>query len=424
MTNIPKLHCHSSFAHYDMFHCNRSSSYGNSVFNTTYNFNGGTICGGGFWGGFLGGIGMGLGAGIMNFLTGGMGMFGGGMGMFGGGFPMMNMFGGNMYAGGIWNWGGTHKGDGAGGKNRTDEKSDCGGKDAEYLHTLRERLNKIKNASDPGKAAKDLYNDIVAVIAKQKDDAHNDIDDKNYKDLKADLEKEWKFELDKDGKATKADKVNAQPAAQTHEQSATNTQQTPAITDNGSSSGVHPTVNTDNQAGAVKFTLHFAKHDRANMIDTTIKGDVIGLKTNSKNEIESYVIKCKAGEDGNTLGLIFLVTPNDPKNPTSYNIKCISTTHKATNSKGQKYTLYKKDDGVNYTYDQDKQMLVTDSNDTTVSTSNKTGYSPITFDNNSDETFESLKSSVRGLEDFDNINEYELTSNEHGVTAQKKDKED
>ena len=160
------------------------------------------------------------------------------------------------------------------------------------------------------------------------------------------------------------------------------------------------------------------------MIDTTIKGDVIGLKTNSKNEIESYVIKCKAGEDGNTLGLIFLVTPNDPKNPTSYNIKCISTTHKATNSKGQKYTLYKKDDGVNYTYDQDKQMLVTDSNDTTVSTSNKTGYSPITFDNNSDETFESLKSSVRGLEDFDNINEYELTSNEHGVTAQKKDKED
>lgn len=78
----PRLHCHSAFKHYQMYHRDCGSDYGNSVFNYTYNINGGNICGGGFWGGLWGGIGYGIG----NFLG----------GLFGGGFGFNNWFGGNF----------------------------------------------------------------------------------------------------------------------------------------------------------------------------------------------------------------------------------------------------------------------------------------------------------------------------------------
>ena len=92
----PRLHCHSAFKHYQMYHRNCGNDYDNSVFNCTYNINGGNICGGGFWGGILGGIGIGIGN-MLGGLLGGFGMGGFGMGGFGfgmGGFP--SFFGGGM----------------------------------------------------------------------------------------------------------------------------------------------------------------------------------------------------------------------------------------------------------------------------------------------------------------------------------------
>ena len=94
----PRLHCHTPFQHYQMYHRDSDSSYGNSVFNYTYNINSAPLCGGGFWNSVLGGIGMGIGnlfGGMLGNIFGGFG-FGGcfGGGMFGGGFP--SFFGGGM----------------------------------------------------------------------------------------------------------------------------------------------------------------------------------------------------------------------------------------------------------------------------------------------------------------------------------------
>lgn len=117
MVNRPRIHCHSAFQHYEMYHwdCGNSDTY-----NTTYNFNGGSIFGGSFGGGFMNGLGFGLGAGIMSlFGFGGGGGWGGGC--FGGGYPM---FGGGFGFGGFpqvstW-WGGPSRGnDGAGGQGNT-----------------------------------------------------------------------------------------------------------------------------------------------------------------------------------------------------------------------------------------------------------------------------------------------------------------
>ena len=132
MVNVPRIHCHSAFKHYEMVHCNNSSGYENSVFNTTYNFNGGSICGGGFWGGLFGGLGMGLGASLMNFLGGGMGMFGGGMGMFGGGFPMT----------GMWGLGGGQRADGVSRKEKPKDKK-CEDPDREKLADFNKREEKL-----------------------------------------------------------------------------------------------------------------------------------------------------------------------------------------------------------------------------------------------------------------------------------------
>ena len=84
-THIP--HCHSALKHYEYFHLNMSnSSYGNnSVFEYNYNFNGGNICGGGFWGGFWGGVGLGIGN-FLGTLLNGFGFGGGGSFGFGGGY--------------------------------------------------------------------------------------------------------------------------------------------------------------------------------------------------------------------------------------------------------------------------------------------------------------------------------------------------
>lgn len=76
MVNIPRIKCLSPFKQYEMYHwgCGDGDTY-----NTTYNFNGGSIFGGSFGGGFWNGVGMGLGAGIASlFGFGGGGCFGGG----------------------------------------------------------------------------------------------------------------------------------------------------------------------------------------------------------------------------------------------------------------------------------------------------------------------------------------------------------
>ena len=109
MVNVPRLHGRTPLQRNlcrTIFH--NDSSYGNSVWNVTYNFNGGPF-GNNFGSGFLNGIGMGIGAGIVGLFgkaAGGfnnwcsnIGNFGcfGGFSNFGGftGFPMFNNCGCN-----------------------------------------------------------------------------------------------------------------------------------------------------------------------------------------------------------------------------------------------------------------------------------------------------------------------------------------
>ena len=424
MSGINRLHGRTALQHdlcYHVFH-DDSSSYGNSIFNTTYNFNGGMMCGGGFFGGMLGGFGMGLGAMFGNMLGGlfggfgGFSGFGGFGGMFGGfgGFSPFGMFGG----GGVspfssW-FGGSRRADGAGGKDKetktkdtdTQSKHKCEGKDAEYLHTLRDRLNKIDSGADKKAAIKSLYNDVQAVIKQQKDDEHNTIDENNYKDLLKDLKtKATALGLEEnDGKLVDKEAASVSDNADNNGQV-------------GASQG-QAAVTVDNKTKAVKFTLNFAQHDRDNMIDKVISGDVIGIKTNANGKVENYVIKCTG--EGNTLGLTYLVTPNKPDNPTSYNIKCISTKHKAINPKtGKPYTLYKKDNDIGYTLNNNSGILEYTGDETTVTTSKegKTGYSDIEYDPNADEKL----SDFTELQGYDSIDKYNVTTEENGtVTVTKK----
>ena len=190
---LPRIHCHSAFKHYEMYHCNQSSGYGNSIFNTTYNFNGGDICGGGFWGGLFGGLGMGLGAGLMNMFTGGMNMFsgmnmfGGGIGMFGGGFPMMN----------FWGMGGgsSQNVDGAGGKSKAKAKDndndnkECPDKDNEIRIALRDKLQKLGEQTTITQAEIDTLKAEIQKAKDETDENHNDTDKTEYDQLLKDLEK-------------------------------------------------------------------------------------------------------------------------------------------------------------------------------------------------------------------------------------------
>ncbi len=187
MVNVPRIHCHSAYKHYHMFHNNSGSSYGNSIFNTTYNFNGGTMCGGSFWGGLLGGFGMGLGAGLMNLFG---GLFGGGMGF---GFPMGGMFGGGFGFGGfpmLGGWGGFGGGsraDGAGGKEKEAKVKEkivekvIDNKDTDIIAKYTIEVEKLKSPATKDQLQK-LYDDISGAYSKQ-DDIKKNSDTTQYEHL-------------------------------------------------------------------------------------------------------------------------------------------------------------------------------------------------------------------------------------------------
>ena len=414
MSGINRLHGRTALQHdlcYHVFH-DDSSSYGNSIFNTTYNFNGGMICGGGFWGGMLGGFGMGLGAMFGNMLGGLFGGFGGFSGFGGfGGFSPFGMFGG----GGVspfssW-FGGSRRADGAGGKDKETTDSEAKtvtekNKDTSLIGEYSDKIDKLRGQTTPinKQTLIDLY-DKISKSKTEQDDIEKDADTKSYTNLLNDLKiLAGKLGLEeKDGKLV--DKTVA-PASE----DADNNGQVGA-------SQRQAAVTVDNKTKAVKFTLNFAQHDRDNMINKVISGDVIGIKTNANGKLENYVIKCKG--DGNTLGLTYLVTPNDPDNPTSYNIKCISTKHKAINPKTSKaYTLYKKDNGIDYTLNPTTGKLEYTGNETTVTTSKegKTGYSDIAYDPNAAEELEDFDET----DDFDDIDDYEITTSDGTITVTKK----
>jgi len=217
MVNVPRIHCHSAFKHYEMYHSGHSSGYGNSIFNTTYNFNGGMMCGGGFWGGLWGGLGMGLGAGLMNFL-------GGGLGMFGGGFPTFGNWGGGV----------SKQTDGAGGK--TTKKTKCNDIDRDKLADLNKRelkLEKDLEAKKPDsiKTLKKLYKDAVA--AKNDSDEHHKSTDKTEYNTLINRLKELaeKNNLEvKDGELVEKT-VTQQPAKITEEPHVQNEAVKPAVTE-------------------------------------------------------------------------------------------------------------------------------------------------------------------------------------------------
>ena len=178
---------------------------GGGGLNVTYNFNGGSICGGGFWGGFLGGIGMSIG----NMLGGLLG-FGGGD--FGGWGNWCSGWGGGSGSGflpisNFWNSPSLSyncnplfnlfskkdktekpdKSDGKGGVEKAEpitktvevEKED---KDQNIIIGFGARVKKLLNEPDADKA-KILYNEIVAKINKPEDDTLKDQNIKMYKNL-------------------------------------------------------------------------------------------------------------------------------------------------------------------------------------------------------------------------------------------------
>ncbi len=406
MVNIPRIHCHSAFKHYEMFHSCSDSSYGNSIFNTTYNFNGGTMCGGGFWGGLLGGLGMGLGAGIMNFLGGGS-MFGGGLfggGMFGGGMGMFGNFG--MFGGGfspfasIWNNNSTPRTDGAGGRkeNPSADDSECKDIDDEKIDNLTTKYNELKNKSTITQEEIDALKQEIEDAKENSDDIHKDGNDASYKNL---LELVGKLEpksappvVEDDG-----DKISIVPE--------------PPKENNGVKkdvvppSKVTPVEEPKQEPEPIRIALHFAKHDKAGIIDSTIKGIYKGIKTD-KGSLKYYVIDCNDGSDNseNTFKLRYKVTykDKDASGRDIYNVRCISKKHNNTN-----YHLYRKEDGVDYVYDEETGTLVNETDDTVVSTRKRDGYDEIT------RTTEELTES--DYEQFEFDNDAEIEENEVIIKA-------
>ncbi len=184
MVNIPRIKCLSPFKQYEMYHwgCGDGDTY-----NTTYNFNGGSIFGGSFGGGFWNGVGMGLGAGIASlFGFGGGGCFGGGFPMFGGGNCGLNFFGTPQLTTPTRNFFGDyygqyrHTGDGAGGQstttggttynggNTTIHKSD--NRDERNINKLKNKVNKFIEKHDKEKVS-EKYNNTKAL--KQATDLYN-----------------------------------------------------------------------------------------------------------------------------------------------------------------------------------------------------------------------------------------------------------
>ena len=213
-----------------IFHNN--SGYGNSVFNTTYNFNcGGGMFGGGFMNGLWGGLGMGLGAGLMNLFGGlfGLGnMYGSPASFFGfGGGAGGGMFGlGNMYGtpSSFFGLNRANDVDGAGGNRRSKrrnvekddepddkkvkdkEKTECVDADHNTFSELDKKANAIIASKTPlkdvtPKMVKDLYNKVKEA----KDKCTEPHKDDNVGDFERLLERlkgafdTYGLELDKDG---------------------------------------------------------------------------------------------------------------------------------------------------------------------------------------------------------------------------------
>ena len=421
MVNIPRIHCHSPLKHYLMHHYNYSdSSYGNSVFNTTYNFNGGSMCGGGFWGGLLGGLGMGLGAGLMNLLGGGM--FGGGMGMFGGSMfgGGMGMFGGGMFGGfspiTSW-WGGSQaktSTDGAGGKDKPTD-TECKNKDEKILTDLGKELD---NLSKKETITQEEINELIAKIKKCKDesdDIHKDADDDHYKLL---LEKAEKL-TPKQKVTTPVNPVEPNPVDNDGDTPVNPVEPNPV--DNDGNTPVNPVepnpVDNDGDAGkdgtnpvenskkAIQIALHFARHDKAGLIDDTIRGTLKGIKTDDQGNLQYYIIDCNTSDS--KFKLRYQVT-YDREND-KYNVKCINTKQNNPNYK----KLYRKVGGVDYTLKDG--VLINETNDTVVSTTQKDGYELIThtteeLDENTDYDMPT---------DFDEVGTYEVSEENNGITVKK-----
>ena len=377
MVNVPRIHCHSAFKHYEMFHCNNSSSYGNSVFNTTYNFNGGTMCGGGFWGGLFGGLGMGLGAGLMNFLGGGLGMFGGGMNMFGGGmgmfggFPMMN----------LWGMGGSQRSDGIGGKDKAKSKNTekensnntstkCEDPDREKLADFNKREEKLEadlKAKKDGSidTLKALYKEVIAAQkASKEDDAHKTTDTKEYDTLIARLKK-----LAADNNLEEKDGSLVEKSAPVQDNNKVN-----APADNGSvtkpngNNGASPVSVTTDENGKKQVEIRFAKHVAADLIDDTIVGELKGAAFDDKGNLKYYIVDCN--NDDNTFKLRYQITKIDEN---TYSVRCISVKHHCKEHKD----LFARKEAIKFT--KQGNALVQTSNETVVSKSEKDGYKRITY---------------------------------------------
>lgn len=192
------IKCHSSFAHYHMFHDNHCHGGGNnygSIFNITNNCGGG--CGGGFWGG----LGMGLGYGFGNMFGGLFGGFMGGFGnMFGGfgnmlgGFGMPGMLGGF----GMGGWGLSSLFGGGGGgstcscgcdgkKVSLKDEKDYGKREEPQVDIDNPKfaeLTKEIKALTPGSVSEEDYNDIKQKIeqAKKETDSINKVSDETTYD--------------------------------------------------------------------------------------------------------------------------------------------------------------------------------------------------------------------------------------------------
>ena len=352
-SKIARIQCHSPFQHYVNSHRN-DRGYDNSIFiNTTYNIE---CCGiGGGWGSILSGVGMGIGAWLARLINcniyGGYPMGGYPMG----GYPM----GGGYPVGG--GYGGRQK-DSVGGEKKDTEH--CKGKDAEYLHKLRTRLNKLDEDDNPAEAAKKLYNDIASVIAKQKDDDHNDIDEANYKDLKSDLEKKWKFTL-KDGKAESAEPIKpSKESTDDGKKQVTAAQVNTGNTDKNKESASPLQVTTDNN-GKTRVEIRFAIHDGKELLDNEIKGKLCGIALKADKKLNYYVVDCDTNDS--KFKLRYKITKIDEN---TYNVKCISLNHHCEEFKNR--NLYANKNGVNYTVVGDK--LVSDGDDTVVSIRKKEGY--------------------------------------------------
>lgn len=378
MVNVPRLHCHSAFKHYEMFHCNRESSYGNSIFNTTYNFNGGGFCGGGFMGGLWGGLGMGLGAGLMNLFG---GLFGGGMGF--GGMGGMNM----------WNWGGGGVSDGAGGKDKVKTETKIVEKECDDIDKAKQNSldDKVYNL---GKQ-KTITADEIAKLKKEIEDAkaksdehHKTEDNKAYDKLLRRLN---------DIKPTQQPETNPDPETVSNQK--TNTDQNP---------NPNP-IDTNGTSITLQFGTRIKKKDT---IDDTIKGKLDGTKTEN-GKITTYILD-SSKIPGQKFGLKYKVSLNPDG---TYNVKCINI--KKHNCSAHKL-LYVNPNGVNYEVIDGK--LVNTGNDYVVSTQPHQRYQKLVY------TASKLEENDFDIpEDLDEPGKYKetsITDDDLTITEQKEEVEE